>query len=702
MHVSSAPVSGTEPEAGRRRYEAVSGLGPDMPVTVLRGVGEQRAKALQKLGLRTLGDLLRHYPRDYIDLTAPKAVMNAVPGEVCAVRAQVYRKLGETVVKGGMKLYKVQTGDDSGALEIVFFNNKYGPEKLKLEQEYLFYGKVEQIARGRAIHNPQVFSVEDNLLSPCYPLTKGVYNATLLGLIKRALPAVHGLADALPEGVRREYGLMGCVEAVRGVHLPGSASQLFEARRRLMFEELFVLAAGVGVLRTSTQNAAAIPMEPHSMESFYKALPFTLTNAQRRAIADLVADMKKTVPANRLIQGDVGSGKTMVAAAGAYFAYLSGAQTALMAPTELLARQHYEGLSPLLGKLGMRLGLLTGAMSAARKREVYAALEAGEIHLCVGTHALLSKGVSFSRLGLVVTDEQHRFGVAQRASLNQKGSSPHTLVMSATPIPRTLALMIYGELELSVIDELPPGRKPVKTFKISSPKRQRAFGFLREHLKKGLQAYIVCPLVEAADGTPPGLRDAVAYLGDVKKAFPEFSVGLLHGKMRSAEKERTMAAFSAGEIQLLVSTTVIEVGVDVPNAVIMMIENAERFGLSQLHQLRGRVGRGKEESFCILLSDSRSPDTLARLRMMCETNDGFRIAEYDLQTRGPGNFLGKQQHGLPEMRIADLATDTRMVAQAQAAAAEVLRRDPLLQAPENAPLRAQVREMMKSVGDRPN
>lgn len=680
----------------------MSELRPEQSVSQLPGVGGQRALLLGKLGIRTLDELLRHYPRSYLDLTAPKMVMNACPGTMCALRAEVYRKLGEARVKGGMKLYKVQAGDDSGALELVFFNNQYTSQRLKIGEEYLFYGKVEPAARGRVLYNPLVFPADAGGFSPCYGLTKGLSNGLLLSFVRRALPAAGQLPEILPEHVRAEQGLPDCARAVRAIHLPADEAELTAARRRLMFEELFELAAGVGLMRHQTRRAAAIRMERRDMTPFYNALPFALTGAQRRAIEELTADMCGETPANRLVQGDVGSGKTMVAAAGAYFAFLSGAQSALMAPTELLARQHFENLSALLGNLGMRLGLLTGSMTAAQKRKVHAALEKGEIDLCVGTHALLSEGVRFSRLALVVTDEQHRFGVAQRACLGQKGANPHTLVMSATPIPRTLALMVYGELDLSVIDELPPGRKPAKTYKISSPKRERAFGFIRDHLRRGLQAYIVCPLVEAADGTPPGLRDAAAYLEEVKKWFPKFRTGLLHGKMRAAEKERVMDAFSKGEIQLLVSTTVIEVGVDVPNATVMMIENAERFGLSQLHQLRGRVGRGKEESCCILLSDSRNQETLDRLRMMCETNDGFRIAEYDLQTRGPGNFLGKQQHGLPQLRIADLATDARLVAEAQKAASDVLREDPLLEKPENAALRTRVGQLMESVGGRPN
>lgn len=672
-------------------------------VTTLWGVGEQRQKQLEKLGIHTLEQLLSHYPRAYLDLTSTTEIAEALGGDSCAIDAEVYRKSGETRIKGGMKLYKAAAQDDSGVIDLVFFNAPYTYDKLREGERYLFYGKIESGVRRKEMHNPLVYPVDTSGFYPCYALTKGLSNQMLSSLVRKAISVAEQMPDSLPQTVREQEGLISHAQAVRWIHLPATAEELAQARRCLMFEELFLLAVGVAMLRVNIRHAVSVPMRPHDMQAFYRALPFSLTGAQQRAIRDLTQDMCGTVPANRLIQGDVGSGKTMVAAAGAYFAYLSGAQSAMMAPTELLARQHYEGLIPLLERLGMRVGLLTGSMTAAQKRKVYQALTAGEIDFCVGTHALLSAGVGFSRLGLVITDEQHRFGVEQRALLGKKGDCPHTLVMSATPIPRTLALMIHGELAVSVMNELPPGRQPVKTYKIASDKRERAFGFIRAHLEQGRQAYIVCPLVEAADGTPPGLKDAVAYLEEIEAAaFHGCSLGLLHGKMRPAEKERVMEAFCAGTIQLLVSTTVIEVGVDVPNAVIMMVENAERFGLSQLHQLRGRVGRGKEESHCILLSDSRNRETLERLRMLCGTNDGFQIAEYDLQTRGPGNFLGKQQHGLPELKIADLTTDTGLVMSAQAAAQKVLEEDPFLQGETTQTLRHQVRMLMETVGQRPN
>ncbi|MCI8648498.1 MAG: ATP-dependent DNA helicase RecG [Anaerotruncus sp.] len=669
----------------------------------LRGVGTQRIAQLEKLGIRTIGELLLHYPRAYIDLSAPFSISGAPYDQPCVIRAKVLRKYPPVRLHTGISLYRVQAADESASLELTFFNTKFAVDQLDCDTAYLFYGRAEGSLLHRTMSAPQIYPLQNaHPYQPVYPLTAGLSNKVLFGLITQALQHKPQLPELLPEALRQELLLDGINEGIFNIHLPQNADQLTRARRRLMFEELFTLAVGIGLLRTQTRNCRALAMQPCSMQPFYAALPFTLTGAQQRAITELLSDLQGTTPMNRLVQGDVGSGKTMVAAAGAYFVAQSGAQSALMAPTELLARQHYEGLSSLCGSLGMRIGLLTGSMTAAQKRKVRQQLEAGEIDLCVGTHALLSEGVSFHRLALVITDEQHRFGVAQRAALQQKGEHPHTLVMSATPIPRTLALMVYGELDVSVIDELPPNRQPVKTYKISSGKRERAFGFIRQHLDRGLQAYIVCPLVASGE-VETGLQAATDYAAQLSSNdFSGYCVSLLHGKMSASEKERVMAGFQAGSIQLLVSTTVIEVGVDVPNAVIMMIENAERFGLSQLHQLRGRVGRGSEQSHCILLSDTRSPDTLERLMMMCRSNNGFEIAEYDLKTRGPGNFLGQQQHGLPKLRIADLTTEPELVAQAQAAAQTLLHEDPALSQPAHQPLRQACEQLMDAVGERPN
>ena len=473
---------------------------------------------------------------------------------------------------------------------------------------------------------------------------------------------------------------------MRDIHRPSDAAALERAKRRLIFEELFMLAAGVGLLRTRARTEQAAPMQPHSLKAFYTALPFELTGAQRRAIADLTDDLQKPTPANRLVQGDVGSGKTMVAAAGAYFAFLSGAQSAMMAPTELLARQHYEGLKPLCEKLGMKTALLIGSLTPAQKRAVYNALETGEIDLCFGTHALISQGVHVMNRVRVITDEQHRFGVAQRAKLRRKGRCAHTLVMSATPIPRTLALMIYGELDFSVIAELPPGRRPVLKYKIRSGKRERAFGFIRKQLDRGLQAYIVCPRVEAGE-EDMGLHAATEYMMDLSSgAFTGYTVGLLHGRMKASEKERVMESFQRGEIQLLVSTTVVEVGVDVPNAVIMMIENAERFGLSQLHQLRGRVGRGKHQSYCILVDGSGQEGTRERLTILSKSNDGFYIASEDLKLRGPGDIFGLRQSGDLEFKLADIFNDANILKTVSEEVNRLLDEDPELISEDHAEL----------------
>lgn len=670
----------------------------------LHGLGPRRIKLLNKLGIYTTEDLILYFPRAYIDLSNPQEIMQAPMDEIGAVLATVVKKSSEIRLRSGIKMYKVIVMDDSGTMELTFFNTKYTVENLKLDNAYLFYGRMEGNLLRRAMNSPTVYPVEaDKPFVAVYSLTAGLSSKVLALAVEQALQKSGALPDCIPCEIRKAFGLENINRAIWQIHFPQNPQELENAKKRLVFEELFVLATGLMLLKTQKRANNAPAMQPHSLDPFYQALPFTLTDAQKRAIKDLVSDMQQPVPANRLVQGDVGSGKTMVAAAGAYFAYCSGFQSAMMAPTELLAQQHYESLVRICEPLGMQVALLTGSMTPAQKKRLYERLQLGEVDLCIGTHALISKGVAFYNLGLVMTDEQHRFGVAQRAALAQKGNDVHTLVMSATPIPRTLALMIYGELEVSVIDELPPGRMPVMTYKISSGKRERAFGFIKEHLDRGLQAYIVCPLVEQKEELDNGLQAATDYIIELGAThFSGYTVGLLHGKMKAAEKDRVMADFKNGTIQLLISTTVVEVGVDVPRAVIMMVENAERFGLSQLHQLRGRVGRGREQSYCILLSDSRNEETLERLQMMCKSNNGFEIAEYDLKTRGPGNFLGQQQHGLPRLRIADLGNDTQTVEQARQAAHSILEQDPTLSMPAHQELKRVAQKLLTSVGTRPN
>lgn len=652
-------------------------------IRYLKGVGESRAALYQKLGIETVEDLLYHIPRRYIDLTRPTPLAAAVPGQKCAVRALLAAKGREQRIRRGLSLFKLTAVDGPVTLHITFFNAKYTVEALREGEEYIFYGSVTGGFYSRQMDSPQVFRPEETgTLLPVYSLTQGLSNKMVSRQVTEALNRVEQLPDPLEgSGLPQQYGLLSYSQALHAVHFPPDWQAIETGRNRMVFDELLCLSLCFARMREGRHRLHVPPMRMQPLTEYYRALPYELTGAQQRAIAEAMSDMCSGTPMNRLVQGDVGSGKTAVAAALCYFAHRNGAQSTLMAPTEILAQQHYNSLAPLLGSLGMQVALLTGSLSPKKKETLKAALAAGEIDLCIGTHALLTDDTAFANLGLVVTDEQHRFGVQQRAALRQKGRDAHVLVMSATPIPRTLAMIVYGDLEISVIDELPAGRRPIRTYLIDSTIRQRAFGYIKKHLDEGYQAYLVCPAVQSEDEdtAAASLKSAVEYAEELAHgAFGDYRVGLLHGKMRPAQKEKVMAEFAAGEIQLLVATTVVEVGVDVPNAVIMMVENAERFGLSQLHQLRGRVGRGQVQSHCILLSDTENPDTLERLRVLCGTNDGFKIAEEDLKQRGPGDFFGERQHGLPEMKIADLAADSRLLQKAREAADALTERDPTL------------------------
>ncbi len=657
-----------------------------MPLTLeseiryVKGVGEARMKLYRRLGVETVGDLLYHLPREYVDLTAPRTILEAPLGEPAAIRAIVASKSREQRIRRGLSVFKVTAVDDVSSLTITFFNAKYTVDGLRENQEYIFYGKMEGTLLRREMKAPAVYPGQAGGLVPVYPLTAGLTSRGIAANVDAALKELGELPDSLPAGLRRKYNLCTLDFALRNIHRPHTRKEAEIARRRLIFEELLCLGMGFARLKEGRQQLTARPMSPQDMGPFWAALPFEPTGAQRRAAEEAMADLCASRPMNRLVQGDVGSGKTLVAAACCYFAFLNGRQSALMAPTEILAEQHLRSLKPLLEPLGMRAELLTGALTAREKREVKGRLASGETHLAIGTHALLTGDSLFRDLGLCVTDEQHRFGVAQRMALGQKGESPSTLVMSATPIPRTLALIIYGDLDLSVIDQLPVGRQKIETYLIDGGKRDRAFGYVRQHLDRGLQGYVVCPLVEEdPEGGADGRKAAVAYAAQLAEGpFRGYRLGLLHGRMKPAEKEAAMRAFASGETQLLVATTVVEVGIDVPNAVMMVVENAERFGLSQLHQLRGRVGRGREKSTCILISDAKAPDTLQRLKYLCASGDGFQIAEYDLKLRGPGDFFGMRQHGLPQMKIADLSQDSQTLYETQEAARELLAQDPEL------------------------
>ena len=671
----------------------------DTSIQYLTGVGPKRAALYQKLDIHTVRDLLYYFPRSYIDLTAPCDIAAMPLFEQCAVRARVVAKSSPQYIRRGMTLFRVKVADDSGSMVITFFNAKYAVEALKYDTEYIFYGRSGGTLTRREMASPSIYPADlPNALIPVYPLTQGLSSKMVGANIAQALQLLGDeLDDPIPAFIRQEYHLCHLQFALRNIHLPTDRESAEIARRRLIFEELLMLALSLRSVRDDTYTQTSYVCGKADLQPFFDQLPFTLTGAQQRAIDQVRQDLAKNTPMNRLVQGDVGSGKTMVAAAASYIAFQNHYMSALMAPTEILAQQHYHGLSKLLEPLGMRLGLLCGSMTAKEKRDIKERIALGMVDLVIGTHALISKDVDLPNLALVVTDEQHRFGVRQRASLSEKSNHPHTLVMSATPIPRTLALMIYGDLDVSSIDELPPNRQPVKTYVISSKIKERAYNFLKDHLDRGLQGYIVCPLVEAMETTPANLQNAEEYADKLARGpFQNYRVGVLHGKMRAKDREAIMQQFASGEIQLLVSTTVIEVGVDVPNAVIMMVENAERFGLSQLHQLRGRVGRGSVQSYCILISDTQNPDTKQRLQVLHQTNDGFKVAEYDLKARGPGDFLGKRQHGLPQLKIADLSSSMDTMEQVQQAAQQI--HEHPLSAGEKALLQQRIQHILSTVG----
>ncbi len=674
------------------------------PLRFLKGVGEKRAALFARLGIHTVGDLIGYYPARYEDWSQLVPIAAAPIGEPCCVRATLLAKPVEHRIRKGLTLYKFTVSDGLSGMHVTLFNNKYLAASLKVGEPYLLFGTVEQQYHRFEMSSPAIApAVGGERIRPIYRQTAGLNSAAIERAVKAAFELVGTPldADALPADIREHHGLISRSDALQNIHFPASSDALKAARKRLVFEELFVLQLGLLRLKGRLRSKTAVTLTEDYTDAFCSLLPFTLTGAQKRALEHCLSDMRTDRPMNRLVQGDVGSGKTAVAAGVAYNLIRNGWQAAMMAPTEILARQHHLSLSELLEKSDIHVELLVGSMTAAAKRRVLEGLADGSIDLVVGTHALLSDKVQFQNLGLVITDEQHRFGVGQRAALSAKGHAPHRLVMSATPIPRTLALMIYGDLDVSVLDELPPGRQPIATYAIGSDKRERAYGYIDKFLSQGRQGYIVCPLIEEDEEDPKNeLIAATEYYQRLQQTpLGHYRIGLLHGKMKGAEKDAVMQAFAAHELDLLVSTTVIEVGVDVPNAVIMVLENAERFGLAQMHQLRGRVGRGKHASCCILISDSRSEDTRHRLKVMCQTNDGFRIAEEDLKLRGPGDFFGNRQHGLPALSIADLKGDMLVLQQAQQEALALSRRDPALNDPAHAAVRDMVYRLFAAVGE---
>ena len=675
-------------------------LTPDTPVRYLKGVGPKTAERFEKLGILTLSDLLCHYPRRYLDFSKPYSIAEAPADTECVVKAEVFAKPGGRILPGGRRMERITAGDDVSSLEITWFNNPYAAQKLELGQEYYFQGIVTGGMLRRQMVNPQVRTdaqVKSSPFEAVYPQTEGLTSSAIAKCVRQLLPHAELLPDPLPSEMLKKYRLLSKADAVRAIHCPATEEEAFAARRRLIYEELLVLQLGIGRMKNHGAASTGAPMKKADASPFWESLSFSPTGAQRRAVEEILTDMSGETSMNRLLQGDVGSGKTLVAAAAIWACIRAGYQAALLAPTEILASQHAENLNRLLSPFGMRVALLTGGMKAAARRTTLAAIRDDEADLIVGTHAILSEGVEFARLGLAVVDEQHRFGVRQRGLLAEKAANPHLLVMSATPIPRTLGLLMYGDLDISILDELPPGRKPVKTRCITGKKRADLYGFLDREIDSGRQVYIVCPAIEDAGGS--GLNAVKSYYEDIAKAYlPDRRVGLMHGKLKPKEKAEVMDDFKSGRLDALVSTTVIEVGVDVPNATVMVIENAERYGLSALHQLRGRVGRGAAESWCFLVSDNASESVQKRLKFLCSTSDGFAVAQYDLETRGPGDFFGSRQHGLTTLQIADLMNDTRTLHAAQSEAVALLAEDPLLERPEHALLARQVEQMFDKAG----
>lgn len=657
-------------------------------IQYLKGVGGARAEKYRRLGINTPYELIYHIPRAYIDYRCHVPVQQAAVNEYNVLKLTIFRKLPPQKVRGGLVICKAAATDGIDDILIVVYNNVYGFQALKEGGTYYMYGKVTGNFLRREITSPVYISAEEKvLIQPVYPLTQGLSVNMVRANMRQALDIMRESPfETLPADILDKYNLCPLMYALENIHFPESDEAAEISRQRLAFDELLKLQLGMAMLKTRSRKKTAYRMDRNiGITEFTEGLPFELTQAQKNAVAEIISDLCRDVPMNRLLQGDVGSGKTAAASAGCFFAAKNGVQTALMAPTEILASQHYRTLSEFLEPFGVRVCLLTGSVKGRKRTRLLEAVSSGEINVIVGTHAIIQKDVEYKSLGFVITDEQHRFGVAQRAALAEKGDAPHKLVMSATPIPRTLALIIYGDLDISVINTLPKGRIPVKTYAVTGKLRHRAFGFVRERLDEGRQAYVVCPMIEESES------DLLAVKSYAEKASEEdlkgYSLALLHGRMKAAEKERVMKSFRDGEIQVLICTTVVEVGVDVPNAAVMVIENAERFGLSQLHQLRGRVGRGQWESTCILITDNTGEDCRKRMKIMSSTADGFKISEEDLKLRGPGDFFGNAQHGLPPLKIADIACNAQLLARAQQCAAELLADDPELEKPENGSLK---------------
>ncbi len=673
-------------------------------IRYLKGIGEKRAALFGRLGIATIRDLLYHLPRTYEDRTDIREIADLQEGESVCVRVSPAGGIRTFRARTGARVTQISMSDGTGVLKVTWFNAPYIEKQLRSSDTFILFGKVGLRGRIPEMINPVTENLEQaggktGKIMPVYPCTAGLTQRHIRDAVSQAmLQLSEPIPDTLPKAVQKAYDLIPIEQAIRQVHAPEDFDSFTRARRRLAFEEFFILQIGIAMAKVQRRKGEAQGIaNVKCIADFAEKLPFSLTNAQRRVINEICVDLKQTVPMNRLVQGDVGSGKTVVAAAAMFAVVQSGFQAAMMAPTEILAKQHYENLKKLFAPWGITVAYLTGGQKAAERRENLAMIEDGRAQIAVGTHALIEESVAFSRLALAITDEQHRFGVRQRTALTEKSQQIHTLVMTATPIPRTLSLILYGDLDISVIDELPAGRKKIETLAVDQGKRSRVDAFVCKELDAGRQAYFVCPLIEESEAIEATAVEE--YLSTLKKGpYRDKKIAALHGRMKAAEKESIMEAFSKGEIQALVTTTVIEVGVDVPNASIMVIENAERFGLSQLHQLRGRVGRGSWQSYCILFCDGNGSFAQQRMKVMCQTDDGFRIAEKDLELRGPGEFLGTRQHGLPETRIGDFVSDMQLLQEAQAATGILLKHDPNLEKESVRALREQVEETFQKVG----
>lgn len=703
------------------------------PVTELRGIGSAKAASLAKLGVKAVGDLLRLYPRAYQNRGDVHTV--AEIGEACrrsqspppvSLELTVSSEPKLAVIRRGMSITRFKAFDETGVVEISYFNQPFMKNVFHTGAVFRFWGRVELRGGRLTMANPVQEAVTEGTpllpIVPVYPLASGLRQKLMQSLIREALSAANTeICDHIPPSVLRRCGLCSLSYAIKNIHFPDSIQSLDSARRRMAFDEVFTVSSAMCSAKLAKKSGGA-PIIKADVSPLMKLFKFELTGAQKRCVSEILGDMSSGAPMSRILCGDVGSGKTAVAALAAYAAAASGYQCALMAPTEILAKQHYAQLSPMFSALGLGCVLLCGSLTAAEKKKIQASLSSPDAPmLVIGTHALLSEGVEFRRLGLVITDEQHRFGVNQRAALRRKSQGAHNLVMSATPIPRTLSLVIYGDLDVSRLDEMPPGRQKVSTFKVDESYRRRLLGFVRKQAQEGHRTYVVCPSIEekpkqaedaeelydisflAPEEEEPPMKAAVSFAKELSEKLPDLKIGFIHGKMKTAEKDAAMASFAAGDTDVLVSTTVIEVGVDVPEATLMVVENAERFGLSQLHQLRGRVGRGKAKSWCILVSDTENESSLRRLDVMCRENDGFKVAEEDLRLRGPGDFFSRggefRQHGSADMRFAAEVTDTRLTEQAVECATEVCTADPRFEKEEDLALGAVVRKMLEESED---